>query len=620
ASQVVAAMAWMICLLFLFSGNAWGSGNTGAISATLEPQNITLGNISILSVHTSGAGAGKPVLPDVDGLQFITAGQRSEYQFINGKVSSSVSYIYRVVPVRAGDFTIPPITAGTDFQEKTSTLTLHVAQSQNRKTHPAPSQARQPQPSKSSTRIEENEIGEAAFLRVIPATHRPYVGETVPVKIRAYFRHGIRATLNSLPVPDENAFSFQSIIEKPRQTEEVINGRAFSVLTWDTTMSAVKEGEYPFRVNLDATLQIPDRSRRRSSFGKTLFDDSFFNGFFGGVREEEIKISSNSETMSVLPLPKAGRPDNFNGAIGGFSLSAEAVPKECMVGDPITLKMVISGNGNFDRVKAPSFKSDRGWKTYTPETRFNPSGNAGCTGEKLFEQAIIPLDTSIKKVPPVEFSYFDTKTRKYISLETRSIPITIIPSSGTARNMSTGSAQYSKDSTTSGTQNTPGTASLAPIHISLGHMVKDLIPTVTEPWFIGAQGLSLCMLIGGIFLGRRNRRLNRNPEIMAKKRVNQNIERLVKLMDQAIAGHDVQGFFNACRSASQERLGQIWSVPPEVITLVDVKDRLPEGNANIRQIFETADAVAFSGQSFSQEELKQYRRLIMTELEDLEKN
>jgi len=82
----------------------------------------------------------------------------------------------------------------------------------------------------------------------------------------------------------------------------------------------------------------------------------------------------------------------------------------------------------------------------------------------------------------------------------------------------------------------------------------------------------------------------------------------------------VQGFFNASRSASQERLGQIWSVPPETITLVDVKARLPEDMANIRQIFETADAVAYSGQSFSQDELKQYRKLIITELENLEKS
>ncbi|MBW2599489.1 MAG: hypothetical protein JRC60_05280 [Deltaproteobacteria bacterium] len=220
----------------------------------------------------------------------------------------------------------------------------------------------------------------------------------------------------------------------------------------------------------------------------------------------------------------------------------------------------------------------------------------------------------------MEFSYFNTKARKYISLKTKPIPVKIVPSSDIARNIPAGSAQQLKDSIASGAINNPGTPRLAPIHISLGHMTKDLKPNVTNPWFIGAQGISLCALIGGIFLGRRKRRLDRNPEIMAKKRINQKIERSVKEMNIFIAEHDVQGFFNACRSASQERLGEIWSLPPETITLADVKDRLPEDMTGIRQIFETADAVVYSGQSFSQEELKQYRELIIEELKNLEKN
>ena len=392
------------------------------------------------------------------------------------------------------------------------------------------------------------------------------------------------------------------------------------MLTWNAVMSAVKEGEYPLNIYINATLLVPDTSRRRPFLNNSFFDDSFFDNFFEGVRKKEVNIKSTSRKMRVLPLPKAGRPDNFSGAVGNFTLSAEAAPKESMVGDPLTLKMIVKGEGNFDRVKKPSLSSTRGWKTYMPEAKFKPSGSAGYRGEKLFEQAIIPLDSSIKKIPPVEFSYFDTKARKYISLQTKPIPVKIVPSSDIARNIPAGSAQQLKDSIASGAINNPGTPRLAPIHISLGHMTKDLKPNVTNPWFIGAQGISLCALIGGIFLGRRKRRLDRNPEIMAKKRINQKIERSVKEMNIFIAEHDVQGFFNACRSASQERLGEIWSLPPETITLADVKDRLPEDMTGIRQIFETADAVVYSGQSFSQEELKQYRELIIEELENLEKN
>ncbi|MBW2648855.1 MAG: BatD family protein, partial [Deltaproteobacteria bacterium] len=218
--QTAATLICMICVLLLLSGNVWGSGKDDNISATLEPQNITLGDVSILSVHISGTGAGKPVIPHVDGLRFITSGQSSKYQFINGNVSASISYINRVLPDRPGDFTIPPITTDTGGRGKTQPLTLHVVKSQKSGINAVPSPTPQAQPPGSSTRLEESEIGQTAFLRVIPATHRPYVGETVPVEIRAYFRRGVRATVNSLPVPEGSVFSFQSISEKPRQTEE----------------------------------------------------------------------------------------------------------------------------------------------------------------------------------------------------------------------------------------------------------------------------------------------------------------------------------------------------------------------------------------------------------------
>ena len=96
------------------------------------------------------------------------------------------------------------------------------------------------------------------------------------------------------------------------------------------------------------------------------------------------------------------------------------------------------------------------------------------------------------------------------------------------------------------------------------------------------------------------------------------ITRSIREMDRAIAGHDVEGFFRASRCASQERLGEIWAVPPDGITLAEVKERLPENAAGIRQVFATADAVAYSGQSFTQEELRRCKELVIKELKNLE--
>jgi hypothetical protein len=478
-------------------------------------------------------------------------------------------------------------------------------------------------PSGKSAPLSEDEADQVVFLRVMPAKGRSYVGEMVPVEIRAYFRDGLQATLNTLPLINGDAFAWQSLTKEPQQTREVIDGHVFHVLTWYTAMSGVKEGEYPLNVQLDATILVPGTSRRiRSPFGRGLFHDDFFDSLFSHAQKKEIRLASQPRKMRVLPLPKLGRPENFSGAVGRFKLWATANPKDAMVGDPITLKMTVKGSGNFDRVSSPGLSSDKGWKTYTPSDVFKPSDSSGYEGGKIFEQAIIPLDASIHKIPPVVFCYFDTKARKYVSLRTKPIPIKIARASlGTQRGSSQSSDAPVKASATGAVDTSPGSTQsggLAPIHITLGPVVGSLRPMLENPWFVGAQGIPLGALFTGLFFSRRRRRMSHDPELARRKQARQMITSSIREMDRAIAGHDVEGFFRASRCASQERLGEIWAVPPDGITLAEVKERLPENAAGIRQVFATADAVAYSGQSFTQEELRRCKELVIKELKNLE--
>jgi len=324
--------------------------------------------------------------------------------------------------------------------------------------------------------------------------------------------------------------------------------------------------------------------------------------------------------MRVLPLPRAGRPKNFSGAVGRFKLWANASLKSCMVGDPITLEMTVRGNGNFDRVSSPLLTSPKGWKTYTPTASFKPADISGYKGKKRFEQAIIPLEASMKKIPPVEFSYFNTSSEKYVTLRTKPIKIKVKPDSIQAKESSPKDLiqKTSLAGTSDSSGSTKTSSGLAPIHVGLGPVVANLRPVLANPWFIGAQGIPLGFLFVGLFLGRRNRRLSDDPALLKKKYVKQKVGKSIKEMDRAIAGHDVPGFFNASRTAAQERLGEVWSQTPESITLAEVKNRLSKNAAGVRHVFENADAVAYSGQTFSQEELKQFRDLIIKELKNLE--
>ncbi len=613
------------CALIIFAGGAQGKGAAGDISVMVEPQQIRLGDAAILAVHITGELSGRLSIPEVEGLRLVSVGQSSQHQSINGRISSVTSYLFQVEPRHEGDFTLPPVTATVDGQMRKSEP-IHLSVSGVRGGSgsgrpraslppPAPHAARQGDPASLSA-DEENQL---AFLRVAPLKLRAYVGELIPVEIQAFFRQGLQASLNSLPVFDGHAFAHQELSQKPDQTETVIDGVPYTVLTWHTALSAVKEGEHPVSAALDATLLIPQASPRgRDPSGRGFFDDDFFNSFFTSAREKSVKLTSAGEKVRVLPLPKAGRPEDFSGAVGQFSLWASASPDKGMVGDPITLKMTVKGTGNFDRVSSPVLASSDGWRTYTPTASFKPADRAGNEGKKVFEQAVIPLDASIDKVPSLVFSYFDTAKEAYATLRTEPIKVKIAPDSQQAKaplsRKAEAEAPLSEPSNANGSNRKPG--GLAPIHVGLGSVAASLTPIFENPWFLGAQGIPLSALFVGLFLGRRNRRLSNDPAILKKKAVKQTISRSVREMDLAIAAHDVQGFFSACRRAAQERLGDVCCQVPESITLVEVKARLGDSAEGIRQVFENADAVAYSGRTFSQEELRDFRDLVTRELKN----
>jgi len=610
------------CALVIFAGGAHGRGAGGDISVMVEPQKIRLGDAAVLTINVTGESSGRPSIPRVEGLRLVPMGQTREYQSINGRISQIASYLFHVEPDHAGDFILPPVTATVNGQvRKSEPVRLRVSGSGGA-AGPASPRASLPPPTPhvasqgNSAGLSADEENRLAFLRVTPLKLRAYVGERVPVEMKAFFRQGLQATLNSFPVLQGQAFSCQELSRKPEQTEEVIEGVPYAVLTWHTAMSAVKEGEHPVSAELDATLLIPQRSLRGGPFGHGFFDNDLFDSFFASTREETVRLTSVRKNMRVLPLPKAGRPENFRGAVGQFKLRASASPQDGMVGDPITLSMTINGTGNFDRVSCPLLASSEGWRTYTPTDAFKPSDSAGTGGRKSFEQAIIPLDPSIKTVPPLVFSYFDTTKESYVTLKTRPIQVNIAPDSRQAGTTPSGNVDPKKglSGTTAAAGSDPNQEDPAPIHVGLGSMTASLSPVLENPWFIGAQGIPLGALFVGLFMGRRNRRLANDPSILRKKEARQHVGRSLREMDRAIAGHDVQGFFTACRKAAQEHLGERWGQAPESITLADVKARLCEGADGIRQVFETADAVAYSGRTFSQEELREFRELVVREL------
>jgi len=580
-------------------------GARASVTMQLDRTDIGSDESAELTVSASGNGSSSIRPPSVPGLQFTPISQSSQIEIINGNASSTSSIMYEVTAQGPGTYTIP------SPDPNAAKLTLRVrsgagggnsspaAVASGVPSSPATSVSSSPAPAlptpavsgaNPSAQAPHMTANGAAFLRMQMPKRDLYVGENVPVDIQVGLRSGMAATLNGLPTLSADAFTLNKLTTKPEQTQELINGEPYTIVTWHSVLAAVKPGEFSLAVQTPVTVQVRTKGRMPGNMGD-MFNDPFFQGFFGGVTQKELTLSNEPSVVKVLPLPTNGQPANFSGAVGNFTATSEVSPTKGTVGDPLTLRLKISGAGAFDRVDSSMLSTADGWKTYRASGKFVPADSVGYRGEKDFEQAVVPQRPGHQTVPSLSFSFFNPETQKYEVLETPPIVVEIEPGSGTVASANTTApAQPSQPVTPA-----PATNGLRPDMTETGVAISTLRPLYFQPGFLVSQSaLALSFIGAGLWLRRSNRQLN-DPAWQKGRQELQAVHGFLAEMDSAAAQQDAATFFFAARQALQQSLASKWKMTPGAITLAEIDARLNGANENIRQIFALADELAYSG-------------------------
>jgi len=306
-------------------------------------------------------------------------------------------HVYEVVPEKNGTFTIPAIEVKVDGQKlKTDPVTLTVQQSS----------------------VDDDRKPRAqGTAEIVPAKKTAYVGEVIPVEVRLFV--DARVKWSPVAMPEISGEGFTKVkMPEPRRPEQVVkDGRDYDKFTFKTAITPGKAGKIsigPTEVVYDAQVPRGRRNGPRSMFD--LFDEDIFgNQFF--AQTQRMKAKAEAVELTVKPLPSTGKPGDFSGAVGNFQFGAEGSPHQVKVGDPVTMKLRVSGRGNFDRVEAPALKDSNGWRGYPPSGNFTKEGSddLGLSGTKLFEMAVIPEERKTQ-MPVFTFSYFDPEAEKYVTL------------------------------------------------------------------------------------------------------------------------------------------------------------------------------------------------------------
>jgi tetratricopeptide (TPR) repeat protein len=500
---------------------AWAA--PALVTASIEPTQITLGESAQLTITRSG-GSNEPLsLPTVEGLSMRVIGTSQRTEIIRGATFSTTALVVRVTASAAGVYTIPAITP------QTQPLVLRVRPEGSL---PLPGQL-------GSTGAKASDLSKAAqgaaFLRLVLAKKEIYVGESIPVAIELGLKNGYVKSLNGLPILNGADFTMNNLSRQPERTEKVIDGEGYTILTWHSVLGGVKAGHFSLSVESPVTIRIQNRPPGESRL-ENMLGDPFMQKLFGATVTKEVTVKSAAAELAVLELPNTGRPADFSGAVGSFKIADEVSTISASAGDPLTVRLHVTGTGNFDRVDSAMFSHLDGWKTYPPQSSFKASDELGYKGEKTFEQPIVAANPGNQTLPQLAFSYFDPETRRYEMARSAPLHVTIAASPA-ARSLGNPAAAEA-----------PRSAGLRPDHSGAGTLYGSLVPLYLRPGYLTLSSLLTLGLAGG-WLGLQRAAQQTLAQRRRRHRAAKAMERRLRELEALARAGNVAQFLSRARAA-----------------------------------------------------------------------
>lgn len=297
--------------------------------------------------------------------------------------------------------------------------------------------------SSAAARADDGDAAARAFVEVTSARPTCYVGERVRLRLRvgydeAFFRdHGValyrrtldlpvhvRAGLDALPsarvLPPSEAGPASDarrvtialdddVVAADRGPDVERGGRRLASLDVETSLVFDAPGE----VRIDApTLRFAWASR---------FEDDLVAGDVP-LDRRDVTVAGAPLALRVLPLPEEGRPAGFTGAVGSFTVEADANPRDVAVGEPVRLVLRIRGDGDLAGFETPRLADLAGLEGFHVLGALDDRD----ARTRTIAWDLAPVRDGALEVPPIAFPVFDPEPPAgYRVLSTNPIPLVV---------------------------------------------------------------------------------------------------------------------------------------------------------------------------------------------------
>ncbi len=351
--------------------------------------------------------------PSFEGFRIVGGpSQQVSQSWINGRSSFNKSYSYFLLPTQKGTLTIRQATVEINGQiYKTNPIKINVTA--------AVEQPRDPN--------EEPQISAEDAIHLVAEISKgnPYVNEPITVVYKLFFSYNIGITnWRELNKPKYNDFWSQNIDIKQLVAEEGrYKGEKYRyIVLRKTVLYPQKSGKLEIEpLSLDIDVQVP--TNRRNIFGQVQ------------LVEDNKRVSAGSKTITVRPLPEAGKPEDFSGAVGKFNFTVTPSKTNLKNGESLDLKVAVSGTGNLKLFTLPRPVVPSSIELYDPvHNEKIQTPLSGMNGQISDLYTIIPQFKGKYPIKPMSFSYFDLGSGRYKTITSPEIMINVLDGPSASEN------------------------------------------------------------------------------------------------------------------------------------------------------------------------------------------
>ena len=310
--------------------------------------------------------------------------------WINGVRTYSKTYSYFLAPKKRGKFTIGQSTIEIEGETyKTLPLTIEVTAAIDKPKDPN----------------DPNYIASKNIHLVAEVSKtNPYLNEAITVVYKLYISPNTGVdTWRELDNPRYVDFWSQNIdVKELKLVNSTYDGEDYRyVVLRKVVLYPQKTGKLNIEpLTLDIKVRVP--TNRRNIFGDRQ------------MQVVHRTVAAGSRTINVKPLPDAGRPLDFSGAVGSFDFKVLTNKDELKATEALQARVEVSGKGNLKLFDLPKLTLPSSLEVYEPEHKENVSTNlSGMRGSIIDSYTIVPSYQGKYPIPSVSFSYFDLDSNSY---------------------------------------------------------------------------------------------------------------------------------------------------------------------------------------------------------------